>query len=852
MGDTSESNLRRLFDLAMDAPPDRRDAAIVEACGGDVELLERVRAIVRAAGDSKFLAAPEFAARPEPVVTAPPLEQPGTVIGPYSLVRLIGEGGFGTVYLAEQTAPVRREVALKIVKPGMDTRQVLARFEQERQALALMEHPNIARVFDGGVTDSGRPYFVMELVRGESIIAYCDGAQLGISARLELFAQVCEAVQHAHAKGVIHRDLKPSNVLVATIDGKPVVKVIDFGIAKATLGRLTNHSLLTDARQLIGTPQYMSPEQAIGSDDVDTRSDVYSLGVLLYELLTGSTPIDERTLRSAAYAEIQRLLVEQEPAKPSTRVIENDAKSTTIAHARKTDPTRLRSIIRGELDWVVMRSIEKDRARRYQTAAEFAADVRRYLAGEAVLAAPPSRSYQLRKIFRRHRAAVGATLAVGVALIAGAAAFAWQAREASRERDLAIQAREQAIAAQRAEREARDEAMRKQQLAESVSAFFSDELLARGNPERLDGDRPVTLREALDASARALGGRFKDEPLIRAAIEMTLGRAYRGLGQWDDAIKHYRLALDLRRAALPPDAEDVTLAKYGLGLAYSKAGNTPEAQRLLHEVLADAQQRHGQQSTHAATISIDLAFTHLNVREFRPALDMFEPSYAVLSKELGDDNYTTLLAMNGIATAYIALREPEKALPISERRLAGLRRTLGDDHPETALAMVTLGRIYLDQKQFDRSLDLYRRADAIQKASLGEDHPRRILTLTQYAFAVARSGDVAGSLPLYEDALRLCRQSSRIDKGTLADTLARYAGALISATRYDEAEKALLEAYPIVRDAYGPLDSRTRSTAGTLVKLYERWGKPEAADAYRAAASQPATKPTSFPATTPT
>ncbi len=327
----------------------------------------------------------------------------GEQIGRYKLLQQIGEGGFGLVFLAEQLEPVRRQVALKIIKLGMDTHQVVARFEQERQALALMDHPHIARVLDAGSTDRGRPYFVMDLVKGEPITEYCDKHTLSIPNRLRLFEQVCLAVQHAHQKGLIHRDIKPSNVLVSTENGRPVPKIIDFGIAKATAGRLTEHTVFTEQFQMVGTPEYMSPEQAEGSLDIDTRADIYALGVLLYELTTGTTPFSGE-LRASTYAEIQRVIREVEPPSPSRRILQSTEDLEKIAARRGTDARKLAGIVRGDLDWIVHKAIEKDRGRRYDTANGLALDIQRYLNGEPVVAAPPSAAYRLRKFVKRHAA----------------------------------------------------------------------------------------------------------------------------------------------------------------------------------------------------------------------------------------------------------------------------------------------------------------------------------------------------------------------------------------------------------------------------------------------------------------
>jgi serine/threonine-protein kinase len=369
---------------------EERSAYLDGACGSDHELRERVERLLAAQ-----LKVGSFLESPAPAlidtVDEPISEAPGTIIGPYKLLEQIGEGGFGVVFMAEQQQPIRRKVALKVLKPGMDTRQVIARFEAERQALALMDHPNIAKVLDAGQTSSGRPYFVMDLVKGLPITELCDQAKLPIRERLELFLSVCQAVQHAHQKGIIHRDIKPSNVLVTLHDGTPLAKVIDFGIAKALGQQLTDKTLYTGFGQLIGTPLYMSPEQAALSNvDVDTRSDIYSLGVLLYELLTGTTPFEKERFSKLGYDEICRIIREEEPPKPSTRINTQGKAAITISTQRKSDPKRLSQLCRGELDWIVMKCLEKDRNRRYETANGLAHDIERYLHDEAVQACPPS------------------------------------------------------------------------------------------------------------------------------------------------------------------------------------------------------------------------------------------------------------------------------------------------------------------------------------------------------------------------------------------------------------------------------------------------------------------------------
>jgi serine/threonine protein kinase/Flp pilus assembly protein TadD len=404
---------RSIFEAAIEkGSPQERAAHLDQACGSDSGLRQQVEALLAAHERLGDIPLPTTAE--EPAVS----ERPGTLIGPYKLLERIGEGGFGVVFMAEQTQPLRRKVALKVLKPGMDTRQVVARFEAERQALALMDHPNIARVFDGGETTTGRPYFVMELVKGIPITNFCDQNHLSIRERLELFVSVCQAVQHAHQKGIIHRDLKPSNVLVTVHDTTPVVKVIDFGVAKALGQELTDKTLFTGFAQMVGTPLYMSPEQAGQSGlDIDTRSDIYTLAVLLYELLTGTTPFDKERLRTVGYDEMRRILREEEAARPSMRVSTLGQAAATVSANRKSDPKRLSELCRGELDWIVMKALEKDRNRRYETSNSLARDLQRYLADEPVEACPPSVVYRLRKLARRHKQALAAAIGVLLALI---------------------------------------------------------------------------------------------------------------------------------------------------------------------------------------------------------------------------------------------------------------------------------------------------------------------------------------------------------------------------------------------------------------------------------------------------
>ena len=523
----------------------------------------------------------------ETMESKPQCETHILIAGRYTLSEKIGEGGMGTVYRTEQSQPVKRQVALKLIKFGMDSRSVLARFDAERQALAIMDHPSIARVYDGGVTEAGQPFFVMEFVQGVPITDYCDRNRLSLDARLHLFVAVCQAVQHAHQKGIIHRDLKPSNVMVTEVDGRPTPKVIDFGVAKATELSLTDQSL-GDTGAIVGTPTYMSPEQADPTtQDIDTRTDIYALGVILYELLTGSTPLDAAQFKRGALLEMLRMVREVDPSKPSTKVSTADA-LPSIAANRGIDPEHLKRELRGDLDWIVMKSLEKDRTRRYETASGFGADILRHLASEPVLAAPPSRSYRLRKFARKHRVGVIAASLVLLALVAGVTGTTWGLFEARRSADGERRAKLDAQKNEKKALAAADQEKKAKETVEDVLGFVEKNVFAAARPKGQDGGLgyDVTMADAIAAALPSIETRFRNKPLTEARLRRTIGLSSHDLGKPEIATQQLEAARTLYTRELGPDHLDTLVSMSYLARSYVALDRLAEALKLGEETLA--------------------------------------------------------------------------------------------------------------------------------------------------------------------------------------------------------------------------------------------------------------------------
>ena len=831
---------REIVAAALAIDPEQRAGYLSQACGGDPALLDQAQALLRAKAETVISPAGQAIAGSIGGVEA--AFGPGARIGPYKLSSQLGEGGMGVVYRAQQLQPIHRDVALKIIKPGMDSKQVIARFESERQALAMMDHPNIARVFDAGATSTGRPYFVMEWVDGIPIGRYCDSKRLSVKERIELFLDVCQAIQHAHQKGIIHRDIKPSNILVAEKDGKAAPKVIDFGLAKALGPDLSGGDrteMMTELGTVMGTLAYMSPEQAdLFHRDIDTRSDIYSLGAVLYELLTGTTPLTRERLAKVTPIEALRRVREEEPGAPSARVRQSAAAAATAA-LRQSDPVRLPKLLQGELDWIAGKALEKDRARRYQTANALARDLERYMEREPVEAGPPSAAYRVRKFVQKHRLWLGAAAAFTALLVAGVVVSSWMALRASR-----------------AEQEAR-----------AVSNFLQSDLLAQASAsnQARPGTRPdpdLKVRTALDRAAARIEGKFQAQPLVEASIRQTIGDTYEDLGLYAEGQRQVERALDLRRRVLGekhPDAlrsmsqlvelyrlqgnyaqaealnvkvvevqrrvlgaehPDTLQAMHSLAILYGYLNQYAEAEALFTKVL-DAQRRVlGEQHARTLETMHDLATLYQRQGNYAQAEPLYTKTMEISRRVLGEEHPDTLVSMSGVAVVYQMQGKYAQAEPLESKVWEAQRRVLGEEHLFTLNTANHLASVYADQGKYDQAEALYGRTLETQRRVLGAEHPETLITMSGLAGAYRKHGNFARAEPLYTKTLEIQSRVLGEDFRDTRATMFNLAELYRLEGKYARAEPLFTKVLETRRRVVGAEHPETLATMNGLAALY--------------------------------
>jgi len=840
--------VEEILHQAMALAPEQRPEFLDAACGSDADLRAELNSLLLAGENlsDEFLKSPLRGVLERQIVeieSASALAAGQIFAQRFELVRKLGEGGMGQVWLAEQLAPVRRQVAVKLIKAGMYDEAVVQRFQSERQSLAIMDHPAIAKVFDAGTTPQGQPYLVMEYVPGLPITDYCDQHKLSIKDRLELFIHACEGVQHAHQKAIIHRDLKPSNILVIDVDGKPVPRIIDFGLAKTTASQVSGETLFTQLGQFIGTPGYMSPEQVnLSARDIDTRTDVYTLGVVLYVLLTGLQPFETKRREKPSLEEWLRQLREEEPPNPSTKVSGDKDTSSATADARRTEPKQLISQLRGDLDWITMKALERDRTRRYGTPSELAADLQRFLSHEPVIARPASTGYRLRKYIRRHRVAMSVGAGVLLVLVVFSVVQALQLRETTRERDHAKQERDRA-------NQERDRATR-------IAAFMSN-MFKVPDPSEARGNS-VTAREILDRAANDIGTGLAQDPDVKSQMLHEMAGTYNNLGLHARAHELAQRALDARRSLHGADDPKTLESMTQLGLILHMEGHDADAEPLDRRALADERRVLGSDDPLTLETADDLAMVLKPLGRFPEAEKLAREVVDTSTRRLGPESALTLRAQNHLASILFYEGHAADAEKVLRPALDIERRVWGSDHPETMKALAMLAISLHHENHFAEAEALYREVLAASEQVLGNEHPSTAIAMGNLASILADEGSSPESLNLQRQALAIfsrtlgpdhpstlmcelnltrglrsegqLQEAERMQRQILAteirahgaeypDTLlaeSELASTLFVERRYAEAEKLARETFDIQLRQLGP---RHRDVMDTLQRL---------------------------------